>query len=153
MHHHNTAQHCPEGNSTTAMDRWSTSLTEHLRAPCTGGRTCWSPAPSSPSPPCPLALGFTFTGACLWLLRRHSCKRSSTCLELKSWTSPPRPALLTYHFAITYASLSCSFSPGLGFPTTFPHFPAPFLSPLLIKHGLDAIAQSFLLARPPRSLY
>lgn len=100
------------------------------------------PAPSSPSPPCPLALGFTFTGACFLLLRSHSCKRSSTCLELKSWTLPPHPALLTYHLAITYVSLSCSFSPGLRFLTTFPRFPALRLSPLLIKHGLDAISQS-----------
>lgn len=106
------------------------------------------PVPSSRLP------GFTFTGARLLLLRSHSsCKRSSTCLELKSWTSPPRPALLTYHFAITCASLSCSFSPGLGFPNTFPPLPgsAP-LSPLLIKHGLDAISQPCSLVPHPLSI-
>lgn len=106
------------------------------------------PVPSSRLP------GSTFTGARLLLLRSHSsCKRSSTCLELKSWTSPPRPALLTYHFAITCASLSCSFSPGLDFPNTFPPLPgsAP-LSPLLIKHGLDAISQSCSLVPHPPSI-
>lgn len=107
--------------------------------PCalgTGACAGWFPAPTC-----------TFTAACLPLLRSHSsCKRSSTCLELKSWTLPPRPALLTYHFAITCVSLSCSFSPGLGFPNTFP-CSAP-LSPLLIKHGLDAISQLCLLHLP-----
>lgn len=86
------------------------------------------------SVPSSLLPSFTFTGACL---RSHSsCKRSSTCLELKSWTLPPRPALLTYHCAITWASLSCSFSPGLGFPNAFPRFLALHLSlPFLLNMG------------------